>query len=82
MTAATSAVPMTVAAFGLSWYRREEFARVRLIMVDRDRLPPTYDAWLRAAKQVEKSVIAGGAFAVRVLINPIRIPDLVQGAAN
>jgi len=33
------------------WYRREDYARVREIMADGDRFPPSFDAWEKTAKK-------------------------------
>jgi hypothetical protein len=39
-------------------------------MVDRDRLPDSYDAWLKIAEQAERNITRGGGIAVRAIIDP------------
>ena len=59
--------PRTV---GMAWYRREDYGRIRAVMVDRDRLAPTYDGWLASAEQVAGEVERSGVAVKRVLIEP------------
>ena len=33
-----------------AWFRREDYERIREIMEDRDRLPPSFDEWELLAK--------------------------------
>lgn len=55
---------------GMAWYRREDYGRIRAMMVDRDRLAATYEGWLLSAEQVAREVERSGVTVERVLIVP------------
>lgn len=57
-------------AIGMAWYHREDYGRIREMMVDRDRLAATYEAWLVSAEQVAGEVERSGVVVERVLIVP------------
>ena len=43
-----------------AWFRREDYERIREVMEDSDRLPPSFDEWellakSRVAKEAQKS---------------------------
>jgi len=61
-------------AAGIVWFRRDDYAAVRRIMTDCDRLPQTYEAWLRGAEQAEKRVVANGFRAVRAFVDLVEFP--------
>jgi hypothetical protein len=54
----------------MAWYRAEDYARLRDLMEDADRLPHSYEAWRIAAEQVEGEVTRSGIAVVRVVIAP------------
>ena len=60
---------MAVRAVGLSWWREEDYARVREIMVD-DVLPSTYAAWLQRAERQEREAQATGLTVIRIMAGP------------
>lgn len=55
---------------GMAWYRREDYGRLREVMVDRERLATTYNAWLASAEQVANEVERSGVVVERVVISP------------
>jgi len=55
---------------GLPWYGREDYARIREMMVDRHNLAPTYDAWLAAAENNESVGKQAGLHIDRIMIEP------------
>lgn len=55
---------------GMAWYGRQDYARILDVMVDRNRLAGTYDAWLASAEQVAGEVERSGVEVRRVLIEP------------
>lgn len=55
---------------GLPWYRREDYPRIRDMMVDRHNLALTYDAWLAAAQNNEDVGRQAGLRIVRIIIDP------------
>ena len=55
---------------GLPWYSREDYPRIRDMMIDRHNLAPTYDAWLAAAENNEDVGRQAGLQVVRITIEP------------
>jgi hypothetical protein len=55
---------------GLPWYSREDYARIREMMIDRHNLAPTYDAWLAAAENNESVGREAGLQIDRIMIEP------------
>ncbi len=55
---------------GLPWYSREDYARIREMMIDRHNLAPTYDAWLAAAENNESVGREAGLQIERIMIGP------------
>jgi len=55
---------------GLPWYRREDYQRIREMMVDRHNLAPTYESWLAAAENNESVGSQAGLHVSRILIEP------------
>jgi hypothetical protein len=54
----------------LPWYSREDYPRIRDMMVDRHNLAPTYDAWLAAAENNENVGHQAGLQISRIMIEP------------
>ncbi|MDB5579640.1 MAG: hypothetical protein JWR80_4816 [Bradyrhizobium sp.] len=59
-----------IASAGISWFDREDYPRVREIMVDAHVLPLTYDAWREKAESQERRAKASGLTVVRAIIKP------------
>lgn len=59
-----------ISAVGIPWYRRDDYERIRAVMVDGHRLPPTFAAWLKAAQQVIEQLHRQGAVAVKAHVDP------------
>lgn len=55
---------------GIAWYKREQYARILEVMVDTHLLPPTYNAWLKAAEKGVKSLQRQGHRPVRAYLDP------------
>jgi hypothetical protein len=62
--------PTAPAAFGLAWYRREDYSRVLQIMDDVDKLFPTFDQWQKSAERTERELKSAGHIVVRAIIDP------------
>ena len=60
----------TVKAVGIPWYYRQEYRRILDIMEDADKLPATYDRWIKSAETVERDLKSKGHIVVRAIINP------------
>jgi hypothetical protein len=54
----------------LPWYSREDYPRIRDMMIDRHNLAPTYDAWLAAAENNENVGRQAGLQISRTMIEP------------
>jgi hypothetical protein len=55
---------------GLPWYSREDYPRIRDMMIDRHNLAPTYDTWLAAAENNENVGRQAGLQISRIMIEP------------
>src|SRR3954462_1409854 len=55
---------------GLPWYRPEQYAQLRALMADGERLPALYDVWRLSAEQITGEIERSGVKAVRVEIEP------------
>jgi hypothetical protein len=63
---------------GIAWIDKRNYARIRELSVDRDRLPATHDEWLRIAEKTEAQLIADGQRVVRVELDPVRFVTWCQ----
>ncbi len=57
-------------AIGMSWYCREAYSRILEVMEDADRLPRTYDQWLKSAEAGVSKLQRAGHIVVRAVIDP------------
>jgi hypothetical protein len=55
----------------LPWYARADYPALLKLFNDPDKLPATYDAWLRRAEQVESQLQRFGLVVARIWIRPI-----------
>jgi hypothetical protein len=67
-TPARSGLP--VSAIGMPWFRREDFAIIKTLMVDAEKLHQTWDAWHLAAQQNEQRLKAQGHVVIRAVLIP------------
>jgi hypothetical protein len=58
------------AALGMTWFYRQDYRRILEVMEDADKLPATYDNWLRKAEAAEREMKKRGHTVVRTMINP------------
>jgi hypothetical protein len=61
------------------WYRREDYDRVREIMDDGDRLPPTFDEWERVANDQLATAAANGIEIKPVIVEPEKFLAYCKG---
>jgi len=59
-----------VRAVGIAWYSRQNYRRILEIMEDADKLPATYDQWLKSAETGERQMKHSGYIVVRAIIDP------------
>lgn len=65
---------LPIRAVGFCWYRREEYDRLRKLMVDGRKLPRTFDDWLSKATKGVEHFEKQGAVAVKVYLDPVTFP--------
>ena len=63
-----------IMAVGISWYHKDDYARVKKVMVDGHVLPASYKKWLTQATALEQQIQASGRLAVRACIDPDEFP--------
>lgn len=66
---------MQVRATGMAWYRQEDYAKIKKIMIDHRKLPDTYKQWLKKANQGFEHFTAQGHIVEKVYIDPDTFPD-------
>ncbi len=60
---------------GIAWYRRDQWARLRELATDADRLEEAYEDWLAGA---QKTIVQMTAAGVRVRRVDIELDELVR----
>lgn len=53
-----------------TWYRREDYQRIREVMDDGEEMPATFDDWERRSKSTVARAKAAGANLEPVIIDP------------
>ena len=61
---------MQISVMGIGWYEREDYPRILEIMEDADKLPRTYDEFLKSAETGERNMTSKGHVVVRAIIKP------------
>ena len=61
---------MQVAATGMAWYEREDWAALKALFTDSEKLHADYDDWLAAAELGFKSMTDRGHLVIKVPISP------------
>jgi hypothetical protein len=67
-----------VAAVGIAWIRKEDYAAVRAIMIDGHNLPETYEKWRYTADKTAAKMAAQGHQVIRAIIDPTEFPIWCQ----
>jgi hypothetical protein len=55
---------------GLPWYLRNDYPALLALFSDPDKLPKTFDAWLKHAETLEQRLQAAGLRVAKILIQP------------
>ena len=55
---------------GVPWYLRDDYPALLALFSDPDKLPKTFDAWLRHAETLEQRLEAAGLRVAKILIQP------------
>jgi len=64
-----------VRAVGFPWYRREDYERIRALMVDGHTLPATFEKWFYAADKGARRLQDSGHIVERVHLDPDEFPE-------
>jgi hypothetical protein len=72
-TGATGPTPFRV--IGIPWYRREDYGRIKALMLDGAVLNDTFDDWLKRAEALEQGLQAKGQRTSRAIIDPNTFAD-------
>lgn len=62
-------------AIGVYWIDRSDYPVLLKIFVDGNRLPRTWEEWLKIAEEMESGLKAYGHAVMRVRIDPNTFPD-------
>ena len=54
----------------LPWFRRADYPALSSLFIDSEKLPETFDVWLRRAEAVEQQSRKAGFTVARILIEP------------
>ena len=57
-------------AVGAYWINEEDYPALLRIFADGDKMPPTWNQWLRMAQEMESGLKAYGHVVMRVRIDP------------
>ena len=60
---------------GAYWIREEDYPALLKIFDDGDRMPPSWNEWLKMAEEMEQGLKAYGHVVLRVHIDPRTFPD-------
>jgi hypothetical protein len=55
----------------LPWYHRSDYPALLQLFSDPDKLPATYDAWLKRAERTESQLQKAGFGVARIWIRPV-----------
>lgn len=59
---------------GLCWFRQEDYGAVRTMFLDGDKMPETWEKWLKQAEDMERRAKIECDTVERVYIDPATFP--------
>lgn len=65
---------MANAAIGITWYRREDYARLQALFPDGDKIADTYEDWVKQAENIAGRMTLEGFTVVKAYISPKTFP--------
>ena len=65
---------MRISIVGITWYKREDYEKLKSLFVDGRILPESYDDWLQSAEEVVNGFRAQGQAFKKVYIDPNTFP--------
>ena len=73
---------MSVDAIGVTWYRREDYERLKAMFKDGEKLPDTYEDWLAKAQVTVLTLAADRLRVERAYIDPETFPNITTLSAK
>jgi len=65
---------MRISVIGIAWYRRTDYETLKRLFVDGEKLPATYDQWLKSAERPANQFSRDGQAFQKVYIDPDTFP--------
>ena len=66
---------MRTQAATIPWYRPEDYARLKEMFEDSDKLPDTHGQWLEMAERVVRQMSDQGLRVIKIVIDPDTFPE-------
>jgi hypothetical protein len=66
---------MQVSVKGISWYRREDYDRLKAMFTDGSKLPDTFESWLQNAQNLHDKLTGEGRAVVKAYIDLETFPE-------
>ena len=67
--------PDQIKIFGIPWYRKKDWKKLRRVFQDAHLLDDRWDEWLEKAERIFQERKRSGAFVVKVYIDPTDFPE-------
>jgi len=64
-------MPAPPSVLALPWYARGDYPALLKLFSDLDKLPATYDAWLKRAEGIERQFRKAGFGVARIWVRPV-----------
>jgi hypothetical protein len=71
----TSSEDRPLAAVGVYWIKEDDYPALLTVFDDGNKMPPTWNEWLKTAEEMERGLKAYGHPVMRVRIEPSTFPD-------
>jgi hypothetical protein len=71
----TSAEDRPLPAVGVYWIKEDDYPELLTVFDDGNKMPPTWNEWLKMAEEMERGLKAYGHPVMRVRIEPSTFPD-------
>ena len=71
----TSSEDRPLPAVGVYWIKEDDYPELLTVFDDGNKMPPTWNEWLKMAEEMERGLKAYGHPVMRVRIEPSTFPD-------
>jgi hypothetical protein len=71
----TSSEDRPLPAVGVYWIKEDDYPALLTVFDDGNKMPPTWNEWLKMAEEMERGLKAYGHPVMRVRIEPCTFPD-------